>query len=135
MWLNRNLQAVLGVLCYPMPAHRWFCVVRCNMGKNKGKGAATAAPATAVLPGPVTLPTQPAVPQVLAVKAGLSYRGARAAWYAVLVQYNGQPGNAYLAACAATPPSLPKSGRPEAPSGWLRYFVRTGACTLQAAAK
>lgn len=97
--------------------------------------AATAPVAAAVLPGPVTLPTQPAVPQVLVVKAGLTYRGARASWYAVLLQYNGQPGNAYLAACAAKAPSLPKSGRAEAPSGWLRYFVRTGACTLAAPAK
>lgn len=94
--------------------------------------AAATAPVAATLaaPGPVTLPTQPAVPQVLVVKAGLYYRGARAAWYAVLLAHNGQPGNAYLAACTTQPPSLPKSGRPEAPSGWLRYFVRTGACTL-----
>ena len=95
------------------------------MGKgNKGTQARPAqAPAT-----PVVVPKANA--GVLAVKQGLVYRGARAAWYGVLLQHNGNTAGAYLAACAANPPSLPKSGRAEAPTGWLRYFVRTGACTV-----
>jgi hypothetical protein len=71
-----------------------------------------------------------AKPAMLQVKPGQAYRGARAAWYGVLLQYNGQAANAYLAHCVAMPPSLPKSGKVENPSGWLRYFVRTGVATL-----
>jgi hypothetical protein len=67
---------------------------------------------------------------VLQVKPGLTYRGARAAWYAVLLAHNGKPATAYLETCAATPPSLPKSGKAEPPQGWLAYWVRTGVATL-----
>ena len=73
-----------------------------------------------------------AQPQVIAaVKAGIKYRGARAAWYAVLQQHVGQPAASYLAATTAKPPSLPKSGVQENSNGWLRYFVRSGVCTLK----
>ena len=67
---------------------------------------------------------------VLQVKAGCAFRGARAAWYATLLQHNGQPAAAYLAACKATPPSLPKSGVAEKPQGWLSWFLRHGVATL-----
>lgn len=83
-------------------------------------------PTTAVQAGPSYRP----VPGTLAVKPGLVYRGARAQWYAVLVAHNGQPANNYLAACVAKPPSLPASGRAEAPTGWLSWFARHGACTI-----
>lgn len=103
--------------------------------QHKGKGA----PATAAAPvvGAVAAPTNvtatgQAQPQVIvAVKAGVKYRGARAAWYAVLQQHVGQPAANYLAACTANPPSLPKSQVPEKASGWLGYFVRTGVATLK----
>jgi hypothetical protein len=73
-----------------------------------------------------------AKPQVIsAVKAGVKYRGARAAWYAVLQQHVGKPAADFLAATTAKPPSLPKSGVAEPASGWLRYFVRNGIATLQ----
>lgn len=73
-----------------------------------------------------------AQPQVIvAVKAGVKYRGARAAWYAVLQQYVGQAPQAYLAATTAKPPSLPKSGVQENSSGWLRFFVRQGIATIK----
>lgn len=67
---------------------------------------------------------------ILAVKAGRTFRGARQAWYEVLLAHNGQQASAYLQATAATPPSLPKSGVAEAPSGWLNWFVRNGVCTV-----
>lgn len=94
---------------------------------NKAPKAPAAAPTATA---PVKVPTKPNLPGVLQVKAGLTFRGARQAWYNVLVAHNGQPANAYLAATLATPPSLPKSQRADAPTGWLRYFVRTGACTV-----
>lgn len=74
--------------------------------------------------------TATAKPAVLQVKTGQVYRGARAAWYGALLEYNGKPASAYLAHCTESPPSLPKSGRAEAASGWLRYFVRTGTASL-----
>ena len=66
----------------------------------------------------------------LQVKQGVALRGARAAWYGVLCQYHGQPAAAFLAHCAANPPSLPKSGVAEAPQGWLSWFTRQGIATL-----
>jgi hypothetical protein len=67
---------------------------------------------------------------VLAVKGNVPLRGARQAWYGLLLQYNGKPAAAFLAAATATPPSLPQkgkgAGKAEPASGWLRYFVRQG---------
>lgn len=78
-------------------------------------------------------PAKAASAGVLTVKTGVQYKGARAAWYAVLLAHNGKQAAAYLAACTTKAPSLPKSGRPEAPTGWLRYFVRNGVATIAAA--
>lgn len=105
-------------------------------GKKQHKGTAAPLPQAAVV-GTVAGPTNvtatgQAQPQVIAaVKAGVKYRGARAAWYAVLQQHVGQPAASYLAACTANPPSVPKSGIVEKASGWLGYFVRTGVATLK----
>jgi len=87
----------------------------------------------AVVQAPVNVTaTGKAQPQIIAsVKAGIKYRGARAAWYAVAQAHVGQPAQAYLAACTAKPPSLPKSGVAEPATGWLRYFVRTGVVVLK----
>jgi AICAR transformylase/IMP cyclohydrolase PurH len=89
-------------------------------------------PAVTLAGNTVTTSAVPAV--VLAVKQGANFRGARAAWYAVLTQYNGQPAAAYLAHCAANPPSLPTKGKhagtAEKPTGWLAWFVRNGYATL-----
>lgn len=72
-----------------------------------------------------------AKPQVIRVtKANVKFRGARAAWYAVLLQHNGKPAADFLAATTAKPPSVPKSGVPEPASGWLRYFTRSGIAEL-----
>jgi hypothetical protein len=75
---------------------------------------------------------KPAAPGVLAVKPGVALRGARASWYTVLLAYNGKPVADFLAACAANPPSVPKSGVAEKPQGWLGWFVRSGIATVQA---
>lgn len=84
-------------------------------------------PTTAPNAGPQYRP----VPGVLTVlKPNATFRGARQAWFNVLVAHNGQPANNYLAACAANPPSLPASKRPEAPTGWLSWFTRNGYATV-----
>lgn len=86
--------------------------------------------ATAQVQAATNVQGNQAKPSTLQVKQGVNLRGARAAWYAVLLQYNGQPVATWLQHCAANPPSLPKSGVAEKPSGWLAYFVRSGVAQL-----
>ena len=103
------------------------------MGKNKHKGGnaptVTVAATTAVVgAGTAQAKVVPGVLQVTPAKGAL--RGARAAWYAVLLQYNGKPVAEFLAATTATPPSLPKSGKAENPTGWLGWFKRQGIAAV-----
>lgn len=80
--------------------------------------------------GPVRVPTVPNVPGTLQVlNTTCNYKGARAAWYARLLQYNGKPTNEFLASCVASPPSLPASGNAEPVSGWWRFFNRNKVAT------
>lgn len=69
-------------------------------------------------------------PRVLNVKAGMKYRGAREAWYARLQEFQGKSADAFLESCEKKRPSVPKSGKAEAPAGWLRFFQRTGVAHL-----
>ena len=71
------------------------------------------------------------VAKILKVKAGQKYRGAREAWYVVLQQHDGKSVESFLEATAKKPPSLPKSGKAEKPTGWLRFFERSGVATEQ----
>lgn len=103
--------------------------------KARKAAAAASAPSATASATPASAPaSKPAVVSkvvgVLQVKAGQNFRGARAAWYAVLQAYDGKPAQTYLEETAKVPPSLPKSGRAENPSGWLRYWVRTGVATI-----
>lgn len=85
---------------------------------------------TVAVPASVTSKGQ-AKPQVIKVnKSSVKFRGARQAWYEVLLAYNGKPAGDFLAHCTKSPPSLPKSGVAEPASGWLRYFTRTGIAEL-----
>jgi hypothetical protein len=101
-----------------------------NMAKQTTPAPAAPAPtavAAAVAAGPKRVPTVPNVPGTLNVlKANCTFKGARAAWYASLQQYNGKPVNDWLAAVHAKRPSLPLSGNPEPVSGWWAWFVRQG---------
>lgn len=91
-----------------------------NMAKHGKGGAAAPGASTAAAP-------------VLVVKGSMAYRGARQAWYQLLVAHAGKPASAFIAAATANPPSLPQkgkgAGKPEPASGWLRYFVRTGVAS------
>ncbi len=49
---------------------------------------------------------------------------ARAKWFTAIKRYNGKPVDDFVAATAKKPPVLTKSGEPEAPQGWVRYFER-----------
>lgn len=94
--------------------HRWYMVT----------SKTVAAPASVTSKGTA----KPLNIKVL--KANVKFRGARDAWYQVLLQYNGKPAGDFLAHCTKTPPSTPKSGVAEPPSGWLRYFTRSGIVEL-----
>ena len=96
------------------------------MSKTKTKAATPAAAAPAAAPK--------ATP-ILQVRKGMQYRGARAAWYERLCQYDGKPVAEFVASATANPPSVYGSrskhaGKPEPVPGWLRFFVRTGVAEL-----
>lgn len=117
--------------CYAVLAAIWQRTTRLLPMAKQTPAQAPAAPANtqaavaAATGGPVRVPTIPNVPGTLQVlNTACTYKGARAAWYASLCQYNGKPVNAWLAAVTAKRPSLPASGNPEPVSGWWAFFVR-----------
>lgn len=81
---------------------------------------------------PVVTAEAPAkVVKLKVLKKDAKFRGARQAWYEVLVAHDGKPESEYVETCTKTPPSVPKSGRVEAPSGWVSFFKRTGILSLE----
>ena len=80
------------------------------------KTAAKAAPKKSVAPVTVIK----LVPQ----EKPVAFRGARAAWYEELQNWDGKPLADFTQHCVDNPPSLPKSGKAEKPSGWVSFFVR-----------
>lgn len=84
----------------------------------------TVAPTTIVAEVQAPKPTKIVTIKVL--KRDAKFRGARDAWYKELIAHDGKPLKDFEDACTKKPPSLPKSGRAEAPSGWTSYFVRQG---------
>jgi hypothetical protein len=73
---------------------------------------------------------------IAVLKAGMPYRGARAAWYAVLTQYNGKPYAEFLAHVTTHRPSVygPRSrmaGQPEPIPGWVGFFTRNGIVAVK----
>lgn len=100
---------------------------------NEPTTPAPSTPATdgASPPAPATTPkVVTKVVGTLKVKDGLSFRGARQAWYDVLKAHDGKPAQEYLDATTKKAPSLPRSGKQEPSSGWLRWFVRHEVATI-----
>lgn len=102
------------------------------MGKNQ-KVAATQQKPTEQNAAAQATPA--AKPQILKVKAGQKFRGARAAWYERLAAYDGKPVTEFLANVEKDRPSVygarsKHAGAPEPTPGWLRFFVRTGVAEL-----
>lgn len=92
--------------------------------KPEAKAAPVKAAATAVQ----------AKPQVLVVvKKDAKLRGARDLWYQRLVEHDGKPVDTFVESAKNNPPSLPKSGKAEAPGGWLSYFKRQGIVEVRTA--
>jgi hypothetical protein len=81
--------------------------------------------------GPSTPPPPPTMKILKVVKKDAKYRGAREAWYQELIKHDGKPVDEYLAATKSKPPSLPKSGQAENPTGWVSFFVRTNVVQIE----
>lgn len=97
----------------------------------KSTKAAPVAPPTGPVATPAPFAGYQGTLKVTPVKA--PYRGARAAWYAVLLAHDGKSVQGFLQATQEKPPSLPKSGKAENPTGWLGWFVRHKVCTYSVA--
>lgn len=75
---------------------------------------------------PVVVKTQ----KLKVLKKDTKYRGAREAWFNRLVEYDGKTEGEFIQSTTEKPPALTKNGTPEAPSGWIRFFVRSGVLSL-----
>jgi hypothetical protein len=91
------------------------------MSKSKTKSATTVAAPVQY----IQLTDQPAN-----FKAG----SARAAWFALVAEYDGKPLAEFVAAGTANPPSLPvkgkSAGKLESVSGWASWFAKQGLVEL-----
>lgn len=81
---------------------------------------------------PKAASANPVRPQKLKVlKKDVKFRGARDAWFARLLEFDGKTEGEYLESCKEKPPALTKNGQAENPTGWVRFFVRTGVLSTQ----
>lgn len=71
------------------------------------------------------------VRKIKLLKTDAKFKGAREAWYNELKAHDGKTVEEFEKACTTKPPSVPKSGRAEAPSGWTSYFKRTGIMQIE----
>ncbi len=106
------------------------------MGKNQKSAATQQTKTETAAQNAAPQQASAAKPQILKVKQGQKYRGARAAWYERLCQYDGKPVTEFLANVESNRPSnygarSKHAGQPEPTPGWLRFFVRTGVAELQ----
>lgn len=71
---------------------------------------------------------------VKGVKANFRTGTARAEYFDAICKFNGKPIGDFVKACAANPPSTPRSGKlkgkQEPVQGWVSYFIREGYITL-----
>ena len=92
------------------------------MAKQVNTAAATAAPTAAPVPAGTLVWAVP-------VNKHPQFKGARAAWYALMAQSiaAGHTGAQFKAAALANPPSTPKTGKNankcEPPQGWVNAFT------------
>lgn len=97
--------------------------------------AAPAASAGAVKTGPAAVKAEAAPParpsKIKILKPETKFRGARESWFLKLKEFEGKTEGEYIQAMKDKPPALTKNGTAENPTGWVRYFVRTGVLSLQ----
>lgn len=104
--------------------------------KTQTKAAApTKAPASAGDGKPeakAAASTPPARPRKIKIlKPDTPYRGARAAWFGRLKEFDGKTEEEFIESAKANPPALTRAGTPENPTGWLRFFDRTHVASFQ----
>lgn len=124
---NKHLHAWHGYCIYhsAQPGIIGRCSMKTTSVKTATKPAESPKQEAAAPSSPAPAPK---VRMIKVLKADAKFRSgsAREAWYLELKKYDGKPVKEYEDACTAKPPSLPKSLRPEAPSGYTAYFVRNG---------
>jgi hypothetical protein len=82
--------------------------------------------------GGVEVAAGKAKPKVIKVlKADMKYRGARESWYTLLQRMEGKTEAEFVEAAKESPPSRTKKGEVEPPTGWFRFFERTGVIELR----
>jgi len=70
--------------------------------------------------------------KIKVTKSDMTYRGARAAWYARLKEYDGKTEGEFLQSAKEKPPALTRNQTAENPTGWISFFRREGVLSLQA---
>jgi hypothetical protein len=96
----------------------------------KDKSGSAAAEVTAASGGKTAAAV--AKPKVIRMlKADMKYRGAREAWYSLLQRMEGKTEAEFVEAAKEQPPSRTKKGEAEPPTGWFRFFERTGVIELK----
>lgn len=109
--------------------------VETKTNKAEAKAPASASPKTAAAPAqkveaaPAAAPARPS--KIKVVKADTKYRGAREAWFNRLKEFDGKTEGEFLADTRERPPALTRNQTAENPTGWMRFFVRSGVATLQ----
>lgn len=69
-------------------------------------------------------------PKVMKIKGGMKYRGAREQWYNMLQRFEGKTVEEFVEAAIKEPPSRTKKNEAEPPTGWVRFFQRSGVISL-----
>lgn len=96
--------------------------------KAPAKAEASASPKAAA-PVAAAPPARPS--KIKVTKPDTKFRGARELWFNRLKEFDGKTEGEFLADTRERPPALTKNQTAENPTGWMRYFVRTGVVSLQ----
>lgn len=96
--------------------------------------AASGSVAVVIPPTVAEAPKAPKVVQVIAVvpEAKKTWKDGQSgdAWLAAVQACDGKTVAEFVAYCTANPPRLTKSGKLDAPSGWLRFLRKEGLVVL-----
>lgn len=84
--------------------------------------------------GAVAAPAAPPVKvaKLKVLKKDTKYRGAREAWHARLLEFDGKTEAEFIESTKEKPPALTRNGTAENPMGWVRFFVREGVLSVSA---
>jgi len=104
---------------------------------SKKNVAIAVAPVAAVATDAPKAPEAPKAPKVVRVlklvpDAKKTWKDGQSgdAWLAAVQKCDGKTVAEFVAYCFANPPRLTKTGKVDAPSGWLRYIQKQGLVTV-----